>query len=64
MRTHLTRYFKSPYPALDIPSRQEYVATDTIYADTPTIDCGHTRAQFYCETDSQVYDVHGIKTDK
>ena len=64
MSTHLTRYFRSPFPALNIPRRQESVAADTIYADTPAIDCGYIRAQFYCGADSQVYDVYGIKTDK
>ena len=58
MSTHLTRYFRSPFPALNIPCQQESVATDTIYVDTPAIDCGHARAQFYCGTDSQVCDVY------
>ena len=64
MRTQLTRYFRFPFYVLNLPRRQEYVATDTIYANTPFIDCGHTRAQFYCGIDSQVCDVYGIKTDK
>ena len=63
MSTILTKYFRSPFPVLNIPRRQESVAPDTIYTDTPVIDCGNTRAQFYCGTDSQVCDVYGIKTD-
>ena len=64
MSTHLTRHFRPPFLVLNISRRQESVATDTIYADTSAIDCGHTRAQFYCGTDSQVCDVYGMKTDK
>ena len=64
MSTHLTSQFRSPFTALNISRRQECAATDTIYDDTPVIDCGHIRAQFYCGTDSQVCDVYGMKTDK
>ena len=63
MSTYLTRNFRYPLPTLDIPRRQESVATD-IYADTPAIDCGHTPVQFYCGTDSQACDIYGMKTDK
>ena len=64
MSTHLTRHFKSPFPALNIHRRQEAVATDTVYSDTPAIDCGDTEAQFYCGVDSLVCDAYGMKTDK
>ena len=69
MYEHINEYtfnqtFCSPFPALNIPHRQESVATDTMYIDTPAIDCGHTRDQFYCGTDSQVCDIYGINTDK
>ena len=64
MSTHLTRHFKSPFPALNVNRRQEAVATDTVYADVPAIDCGHTQAQFYCGIDSLVCDAYGMKTDK
>ena len=64
MNTHLARNFRSPFPALNIPRQQESVATDTIYADTPPIYCGHTRAQFCRGTGSQVCDLYRMKTDK
>ena len=64
MSTHLTRHFKSPFPALNVKRRQESVATDTVYADVPAIDCGHTQAQFYCGLSSLVCDAYGMKTDK
>ena len=64
MSTHLIRNFRSPFPALNIPRRQESVVTDTVYDDTSAIDYGHTRTQFYCETDLKVYDIYGMKMDK
>ena len=64
MSTHLARYFRSLFPALNIPCCQESDAIDTIYTDTPAIDCGCTRSQFYWETDSKICDIYGMKTDK
>ena len=64
MSTHLTRHFHSPFPALNISRRHEYVATNTIYADTPSTYCVHTRAQFYRGINSQVCDIYGMRADK
>ena len=64
MSTHLISNFRYQFPALNIPCRQDYVETDIIHIDTPTIDFGHRRAQFYCGTDSQVCDLYGMKNDK
>ena len=64
MSTHLTRHFKSHFPALNVKRCQESVATDTVYSDAPAVDCGHTQAQFYCGTSSLVCDAYGMKTDK
>ena len=63
MSRHFARYFKSNFPALSVKRRQESVATDTVYADVPTVDCGHTQAQFYCGTSSLVCDADGMKTE-
>ena len=41
MRMH----FKSRFPAFNIPCRNEAVATDTIFSDTPAIDPCVTMAQ-------------------
>ena len=57
--THLTRHFKSPFPALNVKQHQGSVATNTVYADIPAVDCGHTQAQFYCGTSSLVCDAFG-----
>jgi hypothetical protein len=64
MSTLLTRHYKSPFPALNIPRRHEPIATDTVYSDTPAIDSGATQAQFYVGTETYVTDVYGMKTDK
>ena len=64
MSTQLNINFRSPFPEIKIPRRQESVATDTIYTDTLDINCGHTMAQCYCRTDSQVCDIYGMKTNK
>jgi hypothetical protein len=37
----------SPNPILNIPRRNEDVATDTIYSNVPAIDDGSTAAQFF-----------------
>jgi septum formation inhibitor MinC len=40
------------------------VATDTIYSDTPEIDCGITSAQLFVGTKTSTTDVYPIKSDK
>ena len=64
MGTHLKKRYKSPFPACNVQRRDEPVATDTVYADTPAIDSGVTAAQFFVGTKSLVCDVYPIKTDK
>jgi hypothetical protein len=36
--TILKKYYKSPFAALNVQRRDEPVATDTVYLDTPAID--------------------------
>ena len=62
--TYLKKTFKSPFPACNVHRRNEPVATDTVYADTPAIDDGAQSAQFFVGCDSLVCDVYGMKTDK
>ena len=59
----ITNTFRSPFPAMNVPRRQEAVATDTIYCDTPAIDNGSTCAQFYVGVKSKFCDVFGMKSD-
>jgi hypothetical protein len=60
----MKRFYKSPYPALNVPRRNEDLLTDVIYSDTPAIDDGSTRAAIYSGRTSHVMDVYGMKTDK
>ena len=64
MSTVLKKHFKSPYPACNVQRRQEAIATDTVYLDTPAIDDGSKVAQIFVGTESLVMDVFGIKTEK
>ena len=43
---YLKKHFKSRNPVFNIPRRNESVATDTIFSDTPAINDGSTMAQF------------------
>ena len=40
MSAILKKYYKSPYPAFNVKIRNEPVATDTVYSDTPVVDDG------------------------
>ena len=54
MRIH----FKSKFSDFNIPHRNEAVATDTIFSDTPAIDSGVSMAQMFVGKDSLVSDVY------
>ena len=56
--------FKSRNPVFNIPRRNEAVATDTIFSDTPAINDGSTMAQFFVGRDTLVCDAYGIKSQK
>jgi hypothetical protein len=62
--TILKKHYKSPYPALNVRRRDEPVATDTVFSDTPAIDGGETCAQIFVGTDTLVTDVYGMKGEK
>jgi hypothetical protein len=64
MSTILKKCYKSPNPALNVRPRDEPVATDTIYSDTPAIDCGITSAQLFVGTKTHTADVYPIKSNK
>ena len=61
---YLKKHFKSRNPVFNIPRRNEAVATDTIFSDTPAINDGSTMAQFFVGQDTLVCDAYGIKTQK
>ena len=60
---HIENTYKSPFPALSCRRRNEYVATDTVYSDTPVIDNGSTCAQVFVGKQSKFSDVFGMRTD-
>ena len=62
--TVMKKHYKSQYPALNVKRRDEAVATDTVFADTPAVDDGSTAAQLFVGTESMMTDVYGVKTDK
>jgi hypothetical protein len=64
MSTILKKRYKSLNPALNVHPHDEPVATDTIYSDTPVIDCGVTSAQLFVGTKTHTADVYPIKSDK
>lgn len=59
----ITQTHKSPFPALNVFRRNEAVATDTIYCDTPAVDNGSTCAQFYVGVDTKFCSAYGVLTD-
>jgi hypothetical protein len=59
----LKRAFKSPNPALNVYRRNESVACDIVYSDTPAIDDGSTVAVIFVGLTTQITDVYGIKSD-
>ena len=63
MSTLLKKWYKSPFPALNVHRRDEPVATDTIYSNTPAVDSGATIAQVFVGVESLVTNVYAIKTD-
>jgi hypothetical protein len=60
----LKRAFKSANPALNVHRRNESVACDYIYADTPAIDDGATAAVLFVGTETLVTDIYGVKNDR
>jgi hypothetical protein len=64
MSTIHKKWYKSPNPALSVRPHDEPVATDTIYSDSPAIDCGVTSAQLFVGTKTHTADVYLIMSDK
>ena len=56
--------FKPSNTVFNIPRRNEPVATDTIFSDTPAINHGRTVAQFVVGKDTLECDAYGIKSQK
>ena len=64
MSTRLLKHYKSPFPACNVHQRNEPIATDTVYSNTPAINSGCKCAQIFVGTKTMVTDVYGMKTEK
>jgi hypothetical protein len=62
--TTLKPPLKSPNPTLNVTRRNETVACDIVYSDVPAIDDGSIAAVIFVGTETQVTDIHGIKSDR
>lgn len=60
----LRKHYKAPNPALNVFRRNEDVATDTFYSDTPSVDGGETCAQFFCGLTTHVCNVYPMSSPK
>ena len=63
-RFPMRKHFKSRFPAFNIEHRNEAVAIDTIFSDTPVIDSGVTMAQIIIGKDSLVSDMYPMHSSK
>ena len=60
----MKKHLKSRNHALNIPSRHEAVATDTVFSDTPAVDSGVKQAQVSVGRDTLVADAYPMKSGK
>ena len=60
----MKRHLKSRNPALNVPRRHEAVATDTVYSETPAVDCGVKQAQLFVGKESLVSDIYPMRSGK
>jgi hypothetical protein len=60
----LKQHWRSRCPACNVKRRNEPVATDTVFSDTPAVDSGFTAAQRFVGRHSLVADAYGLRTDK
>ena len=63
-RFTMRKHFISWLRAFNIPRRNEAVATDTIFSDTPAIDSGVMMAQIFVGKDSLVSGVYHMQSSK
>ena len=57
---HIVNHYRSPLPAVNIPRRNEQVATDTVYCDTKAWGGGATCAQVFVGRLSRFIHIYGI----
>ncbi|MFA9289401.1 MAG: reverse transcriptase domain-containing protein, partial [Weeksellaceae bacterium] len=62
--TRLKQHWRSRFPACNVQRRNEPVATDTIFSNTPAVDSGVKAAQLFVGRHTLVADVYPLKSDK
>ena len=60
----MKRHLKSRNPALNVPRRDEAVATDTVDSDTPSVDSGVKMAQLFVGKESLASDIYPMRSGK
>ena len=63
VNTWLKKRFRTPFPAANVHRRNEPIACDKIYSDTPAVYSGATQAAIFVGVDSGLTDVYAIKSD-
>ena len=63
-RLPFRKHYKSRFPSANVSRRNETVATDTMYSDTPAIGNGAKACQVYVGRSSLVTDIYPMMTDK
>ena len=61
--TQLKNTFRSPFPALNVFSRNETVATDPVYSNVPAIDNESRLAQVFDSRRTLMIDAYSLKTE-
>ena len=59
----MRRHLRSRNPPLNVPSRHEAVATDTVYSDTPAVNSGVKQAQLFVGKESLVSDIYPMRSN-
>ena len=60
---HIQNHFSSPYPALNVPRRNERVCTDTVYSDTAAFCGGATCAQVFVGRSSRYVAIFAMTSE-
>jgi len=59
----LKKHFKARWAALNVPRRNEEVASDTVFADVKAVDDGSSCAQLFIGCQSLHADAQGMRSD-
>jgi hypothetical protein len=62
--TLLKRMYRAQNPALNVIRRNESVATDDLFSDTPAVDCGATSCQVFVGMCTDVVDIYPLQSSK